>query len=309
MSESYSSMAQDQLSAQEPVLELSGGAMLRRAREAQGLHIAALAVSLKVPVKKLEALETDRFDLLPDTVFVRALASSVCRALKIDPDPILARLPHTAAQPLRPPQPGINVPFRVSRDGVGVSFWDQFSKPLVLAVLVLLIGVLVLVLSPFIPLTAVTEATRVASTDLVFPVSPPAPVAENSAPFRSDTPDLASATAQEAVPISNSVSVVAPSSPTESATGASPAMVQGSGMTTGTVVFKSRGSSWVEVVDAGGTVQLRKTLSSGEVVGVSGVMPLAVVVGRADTTDVEVRGKPFDLTTFAKNNIARFEVK
>ena len=38
---------------------LSGGAMLRQAREAAGLHIGALAVSLRVPVKKLEALEAD----------------------------------------------------------------------------------------------------------------------------------------------------------------------------------------------------------------------------------------------------------
>ena len=42
------------------------GALLRQAREASGLHIAALAVLLKVPVKKLEALESDRLDLLPD---------------------------------------------------------------------------------------------------------------------------------------------------------------------------------------------------------------------------------------------------
>ena len=38
-------------------LPVSAGALLREAREAAGLHIGALAVSLKVPVKKLEALE------------------------------------------------------------------------------------------------------------------------------------------------------------------------------------------------------------------------------------------------------------
>ncbi|HEY5582759.1 MAG TPA: RodZ domain-containing protein, partial [Rhodoferax sp.] len=32
-------------------------------------------------------------------------------------------------------------------------------------------------------------------------------------------------------------------------------------------------------------------------------------VGRADATEVQVRGKPFDLTGIAKNNVARFEVK
>jgi cytoskeleton protein RodZ len=55
---------------------LTAGAMLRKARMAAGLHVAALAVSMKVPVKKLEALESDRLDLLPDVAFVRALASS-----------------------------------------------------------------------------------------------------------------------------------------------------------------------------------------------------------------------------------------
>ena len=56
---------------------LTAGGLLREARQASGMHIAALAVALKVPVSKLEALEADNFTVLPDTVFVRALASSV----------------------------------------------------------------------------------------------------------------------------------------------------------------------------------------------------------------------------------------
>ena len=55
------------------------GGLLREARQASGLHIAALAAALKVPVSKLEALESDNYEALPDAVFVRALASSVCR--------------------------------------------------------------------------------------------------------------------------------------------------------------------------------------------------------------------------------------
>src|SRR5438105_7319249 len=87
---------------------VTGGMLLRRAREAAGLHVAALAVSLKVPVRKLEALEDSRFDELPDVVFVRALASSVCRALKIDAQPVLDRLPQTSAPRLVHDGPGIN---------------------------------------------------------------------------------------------------------------------------------------------------------------------------------------------------------
>jgi cytoskeleton protein RodZ len=53
-------------------MSVTAGALLRDAREAAGLHIAALAVALKVPVAKLEALEADNFSALPDMVFVRA---------------------------------------------------------------------------------------------------------------------------------------------------------------------------------------------------------------------------------------------
>ncbi|MEO6362297.1 MAG: helix-turn-helix domain-containing protein, partial [Caldimonas sp.] len=43
---------------------MSAGRLLREARERQGLHIAALAASIKVAPKKLELLEADRFDAL-----------------------------------------------------------------------------------------------------------------------------------------------------------------------------------------------------------------------------------------------------
>ena len=51
---------------------MTAGGLLKEARQAAGMHIAALAVALKVPVSKLEALEADNFTVLPDTVFVRA---------------------------------------------------------------------------------------------------------------------------------------------------------------------------------------------------------------------------------------------
>ena len=63
--------------------DASAGAMLRAAREQQGLHIAALAAAIKVTPRKLDALEHDRWDELPDATFTRALAQlakGVCQA-------------------------------------------------------------------------------------------------------------------------------------------------------------------------------------------------------------------------------------
>jgi cytoskeleton protein RodZ len=96
----------------------SAGQLLREARERQGLHIAALAASIKVTPKKLELLEADRFDALPDATFTRALAQTVCRALKIDPAAVLRLLPPPAGQRLEQVGEGLNAPFR-ERPGVG----------------------------------------------------------------------------------------------------------------------------------------------------------------------------------------------
>jgi cytoskeleton protein RodZ len=93
--------------------EVTAGAALRRAREARGLHIAALAATLKVPQSKLEALEGDRYKELPDATFARALARSMCRALKIEAEPVLAMLPRGGGEAsLDRVTPGLNQPFR-----------------------------------------------------------------------------------------------------------------------------------------------------------------------------------------------------
>lgn len=296
----------------DPVLQLCGGAMLRTAREAQGLHIAALAVALKVPVKKLEALETGRYDLLPDTVFARALASSVCRTLKIDPTPILAQLPNTTGQYFKQKHEGINVPFRAPRDGATLSFWDQLSKPLVLAVLMLLVGAAALLFFPFAKFADTDRMSGSGDVTEIFPLSAPAPLVKET-----PTPPESTASGQSygtAASGSDALRAINPESAPVSVSAAVPAFnaaatAPDSVGTKSVVGFKARGSSWVEVVDATGVVQLRKTMTNGETVGASGAMPLSVVVGRVDAMDVEVRGKPVDLTSKSKDNVARFEVK
>ena len=77
----------------------------------------------------------------------------------------------------------------------------------------------------------------------------------------------------------------------------------------GILTFSATSQSWVEVTDARGTVLLRRNLVAGEIVGASGSLPMSAVVGRADATRVEVRGKALDLIPVTRDNVARFEVK
>lgn len=150
-----------------------GGAMLRQAREQAGVHVAALAVALKVPVRQLEALEQGRFDLLPDHTFARALAGSVCRQLKLDPKPILAALPQGTPRAVSD-NVGINEPFRNSTPVGGLAWRERLLRPPVLAAVLLLLAALALIVVPEIQQDSV-------------PVSDAAqPAAASAAPTASD---------------------------------------------------------------------------------------------------------------------------
>jgi cytoskeleton protein RodZ len=91
--ETLISVEETPIAQDEPVLSSSAGTLLRSYREKFGVKLDVLASTLRVPVAKLQALEEDRLDLLPDAVFARALALAVCRHLKTDATPVLALLP------------------------------------------------------------------------------------------------------------------------------------------------------------------------------------------------------------------------
>ncbi|NVO05187.1 MAG: helix-turn-helix domain-containing protein [Rhodoferax sp.] len=287
-----------------PASGTTAGALLRQAREATGLHIGALAVAMKVPVKKLEALEADRLDDLHDAVFVRALAASMCRALKIDPAPVLNLLPQTATPKFERDDRGINMPYSAPGLLAGHSLKGLLSKPAVLLVAALLLGALAVTLFPeSVTVDRVAPAPAVAPAPLAaVPASAPAAVASavstpQTAPAAPASP-AASAVAQQAVASVATSPASAPVAPVAATPSASDL-----------VVFKAKDSAWVRVSDSKGVVQFEKTLAAGESAGTSGALPLSVVVGNVGATEMLVRGKPFNLEEVAKNNVARFEVK
>ena len=291
----------------------SAGALLRQAREAAGLHVAALAVSLKVPVRKLEALENDRYDQLTDAVFARALASSVCRTLKVDPQPVLDRLPQTTAPRLVQDHEGIGAPFRAPGDAAPPGWREYIRRPVALAVGGLLLGAVAILVLPNLssrrtdapvaaaPRSETTEVAMAASADV--PAEPIAPADAGTVPgSMTVTPVAMNAQATTTVPAAAAAPASAPVAATAvNNTPAPPA--------TSLVVFKASGPSWVEVMDGEGNVALRRLLAAGESAGASGALPLAVTVGSVNTTAVDVRGKPFDLGKVSRDNVARFEIK
>ena len=82
-------------------LPLTAGAWLRQQREAAHISLEALSVALKVRPARLQALESDQLDEMPDDLFVRSLALGICRHLKADESALLPLLPQSPQRDLR----------------------------------------------------------------------------------------------------------------------------------------------------------------------------------------------------------------
>ena len=280
----------------------TAGGLLRQARQAQGMHIAMLAAATKVPQRKLEALENDRFDELPDATFTRALAQTVCRALKIDPAPVMALLPRLPGQRLEQVGEGINAPFRErSAAAQRGSDWSLIGSPAVWAPLLLLLITAVIYFLPggmvSLPGSGTPSAPVAAPSGTAAPVLPAA-----------GTPASASALAQPPAPAASVVVETvhsAPAAPDDAASAAAPAVAPAAGA----LQFRVSAESWVEVLDARGQTLLSRLLLPGEAVGVDGATPIRLTIGNASATQVSFRGKPVELTGVSRDNVARMELK
>ena len=303
-------------------MSVTAGALLRDAREAAGLHIAALAVALKVPVAKLEALEADNFSALPDMVFVRALAFSVCRTFKIDPQAVLALLPQGEGPRLSAGDVGLNAPVKgFAGRSSAAPFKGAGSRSFVWAVGLLLIGAALMMFLPRgldADLSALLKQPET-TTKIPMPTGNVAQEISVAVGAEQRVPSAAPAAAAAAaagvgveLPAGESIKpagiashpIVLPS-----VEASAPSSAPAADAPSGVLAFKARSESWIQVRDAAGALVLQRNLAPNELVSVSGVLPLAVVIGRADATEVFVRGKPYDIGPVSRENVARFEVK
>jgi cytoskeleton protein RodZ len=296
----------------------TAGAMLRQARVAQGVHIAVLAASIKVTQRKLESLEADRYDELPDATFARALAQAVCRSLKVDPAPVLALLPHSSGLRLEHVSEGLNTPFR---EPTGRSAWTDIGhwlQPRVLAPLLLLAAAALIYWLPAGSLRAMWPAAPAsgAASAAVAAVSPgtlvEAPVAADAPaalPLPEVVPAAPAAPSADALAASPAASAEAPGA--SIAASAAPAAAISANEGPPVLTLRARSSAtWVELQDATGRLVISRLLKPEEVVTVDERQPpLKLKVGNAAVTEVEWRGRPLDLKASARDNVARLELQ
>ncbi|MEJ2803319.1 helix-turn-helix domain-containing protein [Comamonadaceae bacterium PP-2] len=312
---------------------VSAGQMLREARERAGLHLASLAAVLKVPVQRLEALEADRYDQLPGMAFVRGLASSMSRTLKLDVNEVLARLPKSEAATLKQDHTvaAVSRSRSLPSHAGGYGGRSRLTRILGVLVVVLLLGAAAIVFLPQVRgLAATDDSTQpvpaegggagVGTLDgapagdgsVAAPAAGDATASGGSLALTTLMPGpVSTPSTAPAAPVPNAAA--APAAGAAATTPAAPTVPAGQGVlgtpTTGTIVFSAVGESWVEVLDGNRLPLLRRTLQVGEKVGVSGAEPLSVTVGHSTNVKVEVRGQPFNINTYQRGNVARFQVK
>ena len=118
---------------------VSFGAWLRRQREARDIELREIANHTKISIRYLEALEIDRFDVLPAPVFTKGFLRQYGRYIGLDPDQVvntyLNALDEEAADQKEP---------RPRADGSSQR-WGGFLVAIAAALLLALVGYLTLV--------------------------------------------------------------------------------------------------------------------------------------------------------------------
>jgi len=294
--------------------------LLRAAREKQGLHIAALAAAIKVAQRKLEALEGDRYNELPDATFTRALAQTVCRTLKVDARPVLELLPPAPTVALMSANGRLNTPFRERPGREEPGSAAGVMRPMVWAAAALVLSALAVWLAP----ADWWSLLRGGPAQATLPASSPASAAASApaaAPSSEVLPQPASGTLAATVPAASQAMVETvfaaqnpePAASEPAAASASPALLATgtpptSAVPSGLVQLRTSEASWVEVRDARGQLLLSRTVQPGESVGLDGSLPMRLVIGNAAVTQLGFRGKPVDLAPSTRDNVARVEL-
>ena len=318
------------------------GAMLRAAREKQGLHIAALAAAIKVSPRKLDALEHDRWHELPDATFTRALAQTVCRTLKIDARPVLDKLPPSSATALQSQDAGLNEPFRDRPGREEPGFAVTAVRPMVWGAAALMVAAVAVYLLPADWWSRLATPAPVLAP-LVAPVATPDPVTTSipaaasasaavvgiasggtaasavaaaiTAPAAASAPALPASSTSTPVPVAvATVPLAPPPAPITPAVAPAPPVVAAAtaaatAAVSALVQLRTSKASWIEARDARGATLVSRTVLPGESVSLDGRLPIRMTIGNAAATQLDFRGEAVDLKPSTRDNIARVELQ
>ena len=280
------------------------GAELARVREERGLALGDVAQQLKFGARQIEALEQERFELLPGGTFVRGMVRAYARLLKIDAEPLLGRLadrfdvPDSNSLAARYKQP---VPFA---DGARKSTFVYLGASL---------GVLVAVGAIAYQWYrehntprpgAAAAAPKTAAPKVAAPAARPVPVAAQPLV----EPKLAEKTAEKVVVKEKTVPLAEKNDKAEKALKEAALIQKPIPSGVHRIVFHCEEEAWLEVKDSQGRQLLSSLNPPGCERVVQGRGPFELVIGNASHVRVLHNDRMLDLRPHSKQDIARFTI-
>lgn len=242
------------------------GEQLKQAREAAGLSIETVSNRSRMPVRVIQAIEAENWDLLGAAVFIRGQLRSYARLLDIDLESRLqqeqvspASLPPLVAQSYTPPWR--RMAEQAGRRAVYIALTVVIVAPVIFASRSHLGG---------------GHTSAVKSLDnFAIPAAQTAAI------------DTVSGAVQR-TPVIASMASITPASP-------APALE-----------LVLSGDSWVQVFATDGSTLEKGLLAGGERRSYQAGQVGRVVLGNMSAAQVLQAGKPVDLSAFSRANVARF---
>lgn len=303
--------------ADTPVQTDGPGQRLAAERQARGIDIDRIAALLHLRLQVVEALEADRYDQLPDPVFVAGYLRNYARVLGIDASSIVddykSRVPDLeSALALAPTQ--------TDREPETKS-GGLLARLATLVLFGAAVGLLALWWQGqrVNPAGEQGSSPTAASTDQTTPETASAATgiaaASTAGPV---TTDQTTATAADTQPESRtdttSPTPTVPAVPPQAGTtseatadddfGTARTATAPSGP--GRVELEFTGASWIDVRGADGKLVLNGEMRAGDRHVLNGQPPFKLVIGNSAATRMTVDGQPFDLQPRARGNVARF---
>ena len=277
---------------------MSFGVSLKRERELRGISLAEIAKTTKISVRLLEAIEKDRFDILPEGVFRKSFIKSYAKYLGMNAEQIL----HDYALEVQPSTTSQAPPEKPS-----VSFRDSSAGSN--RALLLTFGIVLVLLAVGIGYWYLTRASRKGET--APPASQTTPVAQ--APADKPSSEAIAPTSSTPVPIpAESVVPPPPATSTTAGRAVSPASdpstlkvlgelakkpepavpVATEGSTPLELTVEAQDAAWVSV-RAGEKSLFSGLMNPAESKKFSLEAPLKVTLGNAGGVRLQVNGQLF----------------
>jgi len=299
------------------------GAVLRAAREAEGISVGDMAVQCRLAVTQIRALEEERLENLPEPVYVRAFIRGYAHALKIDPAPLVDDYMMRCGRRGAAVEVG-QLPNRSpSREAV---FHEPPKNRTLKAVLFVVLAALVgggiwaVYTDQFASLHTSSEAQKVESgaNEAKETKTPAAEPAESAAAPSDAAPETQPAqpsapAAAQAQPTPSAAP--APAAPTAAAAPAAPAPPPSAQPPAAAPVLHKvefrlgAGASWVQVIAPNGRNVVASEMRPQSVQAYEIPKGSRFTIGNAGVVSLTIDGEVYPLDGVVRNGIARFTIE